>query len=214
MTVASKRLISLGMMQSAPVAPSMSDRIQRIKDISFQKEVLRDVTAAEFAMVVVGGRSAEVNATASTSDTSKGACQPFKWGVKIKTEGDTESKAGSSKEVGGDRGDEWTKKKKEGGPGEKKKANFGLTGALAKDESSGNLRNGVVLKYSAALDAGVPPHVWRLYVFNGPELEETLYIHRQPSYLIGKDRRVSDIILGHSSCSKQHAVIVFRNVEL
>lgn len=161
-----------------------------------------------------GGRSAEGNATASTSDTSKGAYQPFKWGVKIKTEGDTESKAGSSKEVGGDRGDEWTKKKKEGGPGEKKKANFGLTGALAKDESSGNLRNGVVLKYSAALDAGVPPHVWRLYVFNGPELEETLYIHRQPSYLIGKDRRVSDIILGHSSCSKQHAVIVFRNVEI
>ena len=52
--VASKRLMSLGMMQSAPVAPSMSDRIQRIKDISFQKEVLRDVTAAEFAMVVVG----------------------------------------------------------------------------------------------------------------------------------------------------------------
>ena len=32
----------------------MSERIKRIKDVSFEKEVLRDVTAAEFAMVVVG----------------------------------------------------------------------------------------------------------------------------------------------------------------
>lgn len=50
----SRRPFSLFMVQTAPVAPSMSDRIQRVKDISFQKEVLRDVTAAEFAMVVVG----------------------------------------------------------------------------------------------------------------------------------------------------------------
>ena len=41
-----------------------------------------------------------------------------------------------------------------------------------------------------------------------------MYIHRQASYLIGKDRRVSDIILSHNSCSKQHAVLVFRNVEV
>ena len=32
----------------------MSERIRRIKDVSFEKEVIRDVTAAEFAMVVVG----------------------------------------------------------------------------------------------------------------------------------------------------------------
>jgi hypothetical protein len=38
-------------------APGRSDRIQRIKDTSFQKEVLRDVTAAEFAMVVGGNNN-------------------------------------------------------------------------------------------------------------------------------------------------------------
>jgi hypothetical protein len=49
-----KRPFSLLMVQSAAPALSTSGRIQRVKDISFQKEVLRDVTAAEFAMVVVG----------------------------------------------------------------------------------------------------------------------------------------------------------------
>ena len=45
------------------------------------------------------------------------------------------------------------------------KANFGLTGALAKDELTGNMKNNVVLKWSAPLDEAMPGKYWRLYVF-------------------------------------------------
>ena len=96
----------------------------------------------------------------------------------------------------------------------KAKVNFGLTGALAKDEKTGNLRNGVVLKFSEALDASIPDRKWRLYVFDGDDLKEILHIHREASFLIGKDIRVADIVIDHDSISKQHALITFRNVEV
>ncbi|KAJ1434484.1 SMAD/FHA domain-containing protein [Ochromonadaceae sp. CCMP2298] len=92
----------------------------------------------------------------------------------------------------------------------KEKANFGLTGALAKDEVTGNIVKGVVLKWSEPLDSAKPDRQWRLYVFKGEELVETLHIHRQSSYLVGRDDRVADIVVAHPSCSKQHAVIQFR----
>lgn len=96
---------------------------------------------------------------------------------------------------------------------EKEKANFGLTGTLAKDKNTGNIYNGVVLKWSEPLDACRPSKRWRLYVFKGDEVVETLYIHRQSAYLLGKEALVADIVLGHPTCSKQHAVIQYRCVE-
>jgi smad nuclear-interacting protein 1 len=158
---------------------------------------------------------------------SAASSEPFKWGesIKMESEESSESKAQAqaeegtastqthTKQGGEDEGEQQPPQPKE--KEEKFKADFGLSGALAKDEKTGNLRNGVVLKYSQAQDAAAPPsRVWRLYVFNGDVLEETLYIHREPCYLIGKDRRVADILLAHPSCSKQHAVIVFRNVKV
>lgn len=95
----------------------------------------------------------------------------------------------------------------------KEKANFGLTGALARDAETGNLKNGVLLKWSAPLDEATPDQHWRLYVFKEGEIVETLHIHRQASYLIGRDDRVADILLAHPSISKQHAVIQFREVK-
>lgn len=95
----------------------------------------------------------------------------------------------------------------------KEKANFGLSGALAKDEVTGNMVNGIVLKYSPPLDAMMPNVRWRLYVFKGDEIIETLFIHRKMHYLFGRDDRVADIITLHESCSKQHAVIQFREVK-
>ena len=91
------------------------------------------------------------------------------------------------------------------------KPNFGLTGALAKDENFGNIVNGVVLKFSIPLDSAKPAHKWRLYVFKDDQILETFHIHRKSSYLAGRDERVSDIILSHPSCSKQHAVIHYRS---
>lgn len=131
--------------------------------------------------------------------------QPFKWGERVKKEPLPPGKHGPVSDKSED-------SKEEVAP--KLKANFGLTGALGKDENTGNLRNGVVLKFNEALDASVPDKKWRLYVFDGDNLKETLHIHRETSFLIGKDVRVADIIVDHHSISKQHALITFRNVEV
>jgi smad nuclear-interacting protein 1 len=96
---------------------------------------------------------------------------------------------------------------------EKAKANFGLTGALAKDIETGNMKKGQVLKFTEPLDAALPTKQWRFYVFKGDEVIETLYIHRQSVYLIGRDDRIADIITLHESCSKQHAVVQFREMQ-
>ncbi|KAL8256450.1 hypothetical protein R6Q59_031517 [Mikania micrantha] len=42
---------------------------------------------------------------------------------------------------------------------------------------------------------------------------EPLYVHRQTCYLFGRERRVADIPTDHPSCSKQHAVLQYRQVE-
>jgi len=50
----------------------------------------------------------------------------------------------------------------------KEKADFGLSGALAADAVTGNMLNGVVLKFSEPADARPPPakgKKWRFYVF-------------------------------------------------
>jgi len=45
------------------------------------------------------------------------------------------------------------------------KPNFGLSGALAKDQATGNVQNGVVLKWSEPPEARRPAQRYRLYVF-------------------------------------------------
>ncbi|XP_071693224.1 uncharacterized protein [Rutidosis leptorrhynchoides] len=44
-------------------------------------------------------------------------------------------------------------------------------------------------------------------------VNEPLYVHRQTCYLFGRERRVADIPTDHPSCSKQHAVLQYRQVE-
>jgi smad nuclear-interacting protein 1 len=108
------------------------------------------------------------------------------------------------------------KKRKENGADvpeeEKDKPNFGLSGALAKDEVTGNIYNGVLLKWTEPLDAAPPPKGWRIYVFKGDQVIETLYLHRQSAYLFGRETRVADHVLAHPSSSSQHAVIQFRAI--
>ena len=92
------------------------------------------------------------------------------------------------------------------------KADFGLSGALAKDERTGNTKNGIILQYSEALDAADPKQKYRLYVFKGEENIDILHIYKKSSYLIGRDERIADIIIAHPTCSKQHAVIQYRMI--
>ncbi|KAI9305543.1 SMAD/FHA domain-containing protein [Cunninghamella echinulata] len=89
------------------------------------------------------------------------------------------------------------------------KPNFGLSGKLAAET---NTVNGVELKYIEPPEAAKPKQHWRLYVFKGTEQLELLHIHRQTAFLFGRDRAVVDIPIDHPSCSKQHAVLQYRQV--
>ncbi|XP_057251173.1 FHA domain-containing protein DDL [Beta vulgaris subsp. vulgaris] len=94
---------------------------------------------------------------------------------------------------------------------EKAKPSFELSGKLAEET---NRVRGVTLLFTEPPDARKPTVRWRLYVFKGGEvLDEPLYVHRQSCYLFGRERRVADIPTDHPSCSKQHAVLQFRQVE-
>jgi len=104
------------------------------------------------------------------------------------------------------------------------KANFGLSGALQEDETTGNTYNGIVLKFSEPPEARTPNTRWRLYVFkkksgddddnkkdNGGLLQ-TLHISKQSAYLFGRERKVADIPVDHPSLSKQHCVLQYRSL--
>ncbi|CAK9317694.1 unnamed protein product [Citrullus colocynthis] len=94
---------------------------------------------------------------------------------------------------------------------QKDKPSFELSGKLAAET---NRVRGITLLFNEPPEARKPDVRWRLYVFKAGEvLNEPLYIHRQSCYLFGRERRVADIPTDHPSCSKQHAVIQFRQVE-
>ena len=106
---------------------------------------------------------------------------------------------------------------------EAEKPNFGLSGALAKDESRGNVYKGVVLKFSEPPEARAPNTQWRFYVFRKKQGEEssssnnnqddpieTLHVSRQSAYLLGRNEDICDVPLRHASCSSQHAVLQYR----
>ncbi|KAI9807976.1 MAG: hypothetical protein M1825_005283 [Sarcosagium campestre] len=102
----------------------------------------------------------------------------------------------------------------EGGDGpvlEKQQPNFAPTGALAAET---NTVAGVVLKYNEPPEARKPPgrDAWRMYVFKGDDLLETVELGGRSCWLVGRERLVVDFPVDHPSCSKQHAVIQFRYV--
>ncbi|CAM9435440.1 unnamed protein product, partial [Chrysoparadoxa australica] len=112
---------------------------------------------------------------------------------------------------------EWGGKQEEEKEEEEKKvqaANFGLSGALAKDAATGNVYKGMVMKWSEPEDARPPTKKWRFYVFKDDEVVQTLHLHRQSAYLIGREKKIADVCTAHPSCSGQHAVLQFRLKEL
>ncbi|ORY87687.1 SMAD/FHA domain-containing protein [Protomyces lactucae-debilis] len=92
---------------------------------------------------------------------------------------------------------------------EREKPNYSLSGALAAES---NTKQGTVLKYHEPAEAAKPATPWRLYVYRGKELKDTLHLSQQSAYLLGRDAAVADIPLEDGSCSKQHAVLQFRQV--
>lgn len=95
-------------------------------------------------------------------------------------------------------------------PIKKAKPTDKLSGLLSKDKRT--TETGGVLKFEVPPEARKPKIRWRLYPFKNGESLEPYYLHRQPYYLFGRDRDIADIPLDHPSCSKQHAVIVYREI--
>ncbi|KAJ9271800.1 hypothetical protein DTO212C5_2225 [Paecilomyces variotii] len=99
---------------------------------------------------------------------------------------------------------------------EKQRPNFANTGRLAAESNTVTVNGtSVVLKYHEPPEARKPPakDAWRLYVFKGSDLLETVELGGRSCWLIGRERLVVDFPVDHPSCSKQHAAIQFRYVE-
>ncbi|KAI5295972.1 hypothetical protein KEM52_006249 [Ascosphaera acerosa] len=99
----------------------------------------------------------------------------------------------------------------------KQKPNYNQTGKLATEANTVTAKDGstVVLKYHEPPEARKPPAKddWRLFIFKGPDLLETVSLSGQTCWLIGKEMSVVDLPIEHPSCSKQHAAIQFRFVD-
>jgi smad nuclear-interacting protein 1 len=95
----------------------------------------------------------------------------------------------------------------------KEKPNFANTGLLAR-ESNTVAGTSIVLKYNEPADARTPPasQEWRLYIFKGSDVADTVPIYSQSCWLLGREKAVTDLFVEHPSTSKQHAVIQFRSV--
>jgi smad nuclear-interacting protein 1 len=104
-----------------------------------------------------------------------------------------------------------------GTPPEKQKANFSTTGRLAAESNTIKSVDGqaIVLKYHEPPEARKPPpsQAWRMYVFKGSEIMDTIELSQRSCWLFGREAAVVDFLVEHPSCSKQHAVIQFRYIE-
>ena len=97
-------------------------------------------------------------------------------------------------------------------PPPKAKPNFGLSGALAGDARTGNVVKGAVRKHAEPADKAMPTDKdkWRVFVFEGDDVKDTLHIHRKSFFIFGRDEAYADVLLEHESCSKEHAVVQYR----
>ncbi|KAJ4861966.1 FHA domain-containing protein [Trichoderma breve] len=107
----------------------------------------------------------------------------------------------------------------EGGDPEKpkEKPNIGTTGRLAAMSNSVAQADGtsIVLKYHEPAEARKPPprDQWKLFVFKGGDIIDTIELSARSCWLVGREMAVVDIAAEHPSISKQHAVIQFRYTE-
>ncbi|XMA13939.1 hypothetical protein WAI453_006730 [Rhynchosporium graminicola] len=100
---------------------------------------------------------------------------------------------------------------------DKQKPNFAPTGLLAAASNSVTQADGsaIALKYHEPAEARKPPvrDEWKLFVFKGPEILETIDLNLRSCWLVGREVSVVDMPAEHPSVSKQHAVIQFRYIE-
>ncbi|KAG6176128.1 hypothetical protein E4U27_005456 [Claviceps purpurea] len=99
----------------------------------------------------------------------------------------------------------------------KEKPNFKASGVLAAASNSVAQADGtsVVLKYHEPSEARkpAPRDQWKLFVFKGDDIVDTIDLGLRSCWLIGRETAVVDLPAEHPSISKQHAVIQFRYTE-
>ncbi|KAL6870507.1 SMAD/FHA domain-containing protein [Trichoderma novae-zelandiae] len=99
----------------------------------------------------------------------------------------------------------------------KEKPNIGTTGRLAALSNSVAQADGssIVLKYHEPAEARKPPprDHWKLFVFKGNDIVDTIELSARSCWLVGRELAVVDLAAEHPSISKQHAVIQFRYTE-
>ncbi|KAK5662597.1 hypothetical protein OQA88_8511 [Cercophora sp. LCS_1] len=97
------------------------------------------------------------------------------------------------------------------------KPNFGNSGVLAAASNAVTQADGstVTLKYHEPPEARkpAPRDIWKLFVFKGSDIVDTIELSARSCWLIGRDPAVVDLPAEHPSISKQHAVIQFRYTE-
>ncbi|KAI0205971.1 SMAD/FHA domain-containing protein [Astrocystis sublimbata] len=102
-------------------------------------------------------------------------------------------------------------------PKPKEKPNYGNSGALAAASNSIAQTDGstIVLKYHEPPEARKPSpkDQWKLFVFKGEDVVDTVPLSNRSCWLVGRDMAVVDMAAEHPSVSKQHAVIQFRYIE-
>ncbi|CAL6378220.1 unnamed protein product [Bathycoccus prasinos] len=95
----------------------------------------------------------------------------------------------------------------------KAKPTFELS-SLLRQEANANER-GTFIDYDEPEDKCAPERYGlrlRLYTFKGDEeIEKPISLANKSRYIFGRDRDAVDILTDHPSCSKQHAVLQFRN---
>ncbi|KAI3325724.1 SMAD/FHA domain-containing protein [Xylariaceae sp. AK1471] len=102
-------------------------------------------------------------------------------------------------------------------PKPKEKVNYGISGTLAAASNSVTHADGstIVLKYHEPPEARKPSpkDQWKLFVFKGEDIIDTIPLSHRSCWLVGRDTAVVDMAAEHPSVSKQHAVIQFRYIE-
>ncbi|KAL2151267.1 hypothetical protein VTH82DRAFT_6365 [Thermothelomyces myriococcoides] len=156
-----------------------------------------------------GGGRGTVTATATAegsevrNDAADGVGNKMTTGENV--EGDTAPKRTSALDPG-----EEPEKPKE-------KPNFANSGLLAAASNTITQADGttVTLKYHEPPEARKPPprDMWKLFIFKGEDIIDTIELSTRSCWLIGRDLAVVDLPAEHPSISKQHAVIQFRYTE-
>lgn len=96
-------------------------------------------------------------------------------------------------------------------PPDKQKPNFSTTGILAREANRVEGTN-ISLKYHEPPESRKPPAStpWSLLIFKGTQHLGSTDLHTRSCWLVGRERKVCDLLAEHPSVSGQHAVIQFR----